>query len=790
MLRLLAVYLGTAAASLWAARRWVSPVRAGVCLFLALAPFLLVGKALLTAGVYAPIDIPYLAPPLAALAPRMGTQVTRTPILADVVLQEVPWRKAVREAVKHGRLPLWNRFVLAGEPLLAVQQPVVLHPATWIGMLLPLAHAWTFEMALRHFLALLCAYLFLRDLSCGELPSLIGAAGWAFSDYLVFFSGYPLSAAAAPFPLLLLGLRRLVRDADRRAAILTTIALLLIVTAGHPESLLHAVAGGGIFFLFELAFAGRGNRRRPLLLALFCGAATLGLCAVLLLPFAEALPQTWEHLFRTSYFAHARKSWPISESARHLLLNIAPYAFGVSGRGDVAEGFAEPAAYAGSLLWPLAAVGLFSAKREKWPFLVFALLGICAGARVAGVADTLGALPLFDIGINERMVFLGTFGLSALAVLGASELAEQRGMTLALGAAVAASLLIVIISLRRQPEISRLAMPADYFRNRILLQTVPLLLAAVVWLPLRRRRFPRGLALASPLLLLLTQRALEAKDFYPTYPSSAFYPPLRSVERVPRNAPQRMAAVGWTLVPNTAALYELEDVRGYEAMTFRPLFETFPLWCVHQPVSFNRVDDPTRPFLAFLNVRYVFAPSGFPPPAGWTVLHRGEEGLLLENPSALPRAFVPRFHRAEPDASHRLRLLTSIQDFARYGIVAESSSPAAPSPSWVSNGQASVRISSYLPERVTFEIQAHEPALVGTSVTAWSGWKLAIDGFPVKPLLYNHAFVGFRVPAGRHTAVLRYWPDGFTTGLAVSGLTAIACLFLVIRSWRNGARPS
>ncbi len=96
-------------------------------------------------------------------------------MLSDVVLQEIPWRKAVREAVKNGRLPLWNRSVLAGEPLLAVQQPAFLHPATWIGFLLPLAQAWTFEMALRYFLALLCGYLFLRDLACGQIAALLGA---------------------------------------------------------------------------------------------------------------------------------------------------------------------------------------------------------------------------------------------------------------------------------------------------------------------------------------------------------------------------------------------------------------------------------------------------------------------------------------------------------------------------------------------------------------------------------------------------------------------------------------
>ena len=53
----------------------------------------------------------------------------------------LPWRAAVRGEVFAGRLPLWNPYVLGGSPLLAVQQPAVLHPGTWVGFLLPLAQA-------------------------------------------------------------------------------------------------------------------------------------------------------------------------------------------------------------------------------------------------------------------------------------------------------------------------------------------------------------------------------------------------------------------------------------------------------------------------------------------------------------------------------------------------------------------------------------------------------------------------------------------------------------------------
>jgi membrane protein YfhO len=781
ILRLLAVYFGAVAAVLVLAHRFVAPIRPRAGVFLSLGPFLLVGKALLTAGVYAPIDIPYQAEPLASMGPEVGVTSTRNPALGDVVYQEIPWRKAVREAVKNGRLPLWNRFVLAGEPLLAVQQPAVFHPATWLGFLLPLAQAWTLEMALRYFLALVSAYLFLRDLRCGELAALFGAAGWAFCDYLVFFAGYPLTPAAAPFPLLLLGLRRLVTEGSRRAVALTVVALLLILTSGHPETLLHCFAGAGIYFLFELAWAGKGRRLRPFRLSLLAGILTLGLGAVLLLPLVEALPHTAERYIRTNFYAHARRSAALKDSIRRVTPDFLPFYYGFSGKGLAMEGYNEPGSYAGSVILPFAALGLFSRRREKWPILVVGLLGIAVGARLRGVMDAICALPGFDIGINERMVFLGTFATAALAALGMERLREEGGARVLVAATLACLGLLVFLYFHAQPHLHLLQMPQGYFLHRTLVFGIPLVLGAVVWLALRGPRRETGFAVAA-ILLLLAQRRLEEGDFYPTYPNRAFYPPQRALDAIPRNAPFRMTAVGYTFIPNIAALYEVEDVRGYEAMTFRRLFDTSFLWCVPQPVWYNRIDDPTRPFLSFLNVRYFLLPPGHPPPPEWKVLFSGAEGQLVENPRVLPRAFVPRSLKYATDGAETLKLLEGVREFAGTGIVEESRPPEAADGGEI-NGHATVEIVSYEPQRMMLDISAAQPSLVATSVTAWPGWKLTIDDAPAKLVGYNYAFLAFRVAAGRHTAVLRYMPDGFLDG---SGITVVTLAVAIVLAWRTG----
>jgi len=775
VLRLLAVYFGAAGGTLLLARRFVSPIRWTAAAFLLLGPFLLMGRALCTAGVYAPLDIAYNDYPLAALRETSGIGPGHNPTLSDVAYQEIPWRKAAREAIKTGRLPLWNRFLLAGEPLLATQQPQLFHPTTWAGLLLPLSSAWTFEMAFRCFLALLSAYLYLREIGCAGLPSLLGASGWAFCDYLVFYAGYPLSTAAAPFPLLLLGLARLARDADRRALGVTVAALLLITTAGHPETLLHAVAAGGVFFLFDLAAAPRKRRWRSLRLAAAAGILTLGLSAVFLLPFLENAPWTAEFHHRRTWFAAARRSVPIGQALERSSIDLVPYSVGEFGRGRFDPNVIDPASYAGSLLLPLALLGFASKRREKWPLALTGAVGVAAWAKLPGFADALAKIPVFHMALNERLAFAAAFATAGLAALGADLLVREprRFRAFAISAA-AGALVLLLLNLRLLPRLETIGMTTARLREHALIQLVPIA-AAVILLGVTAVRRRGRVAAACLLAILLAERRLEAGSIYPTYPASAFYPPIPLFDRIPRTEPWRFAAIGYALVPNASALYELEDVRGYEAMTFAPLVQTFPLWCISQPVWYNRVDDPTPPFVSFLNVRYVFVPPGGGIPPGWRVLGEDTTGRLIENPAVLPRAFVPRRFVTDREPWRQMEHLKAIRDFAEAGVVEGPDEPLR------GNGAASVEIVRYSAERLELEIDAKEKALVGTSVTRWPGWRLTVDGREKPLLVYNWAFLAFEAPPGRHRAVLRYAPRSFWLGAAISAVSLLAAAALLVR---------
>jgi len=773
-LRTVTTYAAAAALLIVAARRLLAPVRLRAALLLGAAPLLFTGHAMVTGGVYAPVDILYNTQPFGAHRAELGIPPDRTPLLVDVATQMLPWAAAVRRDLFEGRAPLWNPYSLAGEPLLGVQQAGALHPIAIASLALPFPQAVTFAAALRILAALLFAYLYLREICCGEAAALLGALGWAFGDWMTFYLGYPEHPAAAALPLLLLGLRRITRDPGPRPAAIAAVALFFAAASGHPETLLHVAAVGGAYFVFELYRTPAGRRTRPVLTAVAAGAFAAGLAAIVLLPFLELLPHTFEHALRRSWYAHKPRALPVAGLARRLAPHAVPIAAGASGHGAMAADSGLPAAYGGAILLPLAFTGLFARRRERW---FFAAVGVLALAVAAGTpaADLLAKIPGFDIAINERLTFVAAFSLCVLAAFGADRLTAGEGAPAFLASSAASLALVAWIASRNGATWSALATPPQYVRERLLLELAPLALGILLFASLPRRLRP--VAPAALAGILAVSRTLEAAQTYPTLPASAFYPAFGILDRIPRGEPYRVAGIGNALVPNVSAVYGIEDVRAYEAMTLSRLRDTFPLCCVPQGVWFNRVDDATRPFLSFLNVRWLLTELPVPAPEGWRVVAEQDGLRLFENARPIPRAFAPQRVRRVADPALAMEALRGISNFAERGVVEEATAA-----DWSENGPATVTIASYTRVGMELGIEAAAETVIATSIPASPGWRADMDGRRLPLVVYNHAFVAFRVSPGRHRVRVRYAPDSFRAGAAISLATLVACSVIAWRS--------
>jgi hypothetical protein len=697
----LALYLLIAILLLFLWSRFVQRLSIAVSIALLLLPLLFTGRALFTNRILTPVDLMYEAPPLKGHGGDHGIDEPYNRALSDLQFQILPWQQVVRESIARGDWPLWNPHILCGDILAAAAQPAVYDPVQWIGMLLPLPDAFGFGVTLTLFLAALFTFAFARALSFSEPAALVSAAGFTFCGMLAFFVGWPLGRAWAYLPLVLFAVRQLTERATLQATVLLTTGFVLVIVAGHPESVLHIVFVGALYGAYET------RRVKSIAMACIAGAIALLLTAVMLLPFAEAVTQTLESSIRTELYATAsyeQLARPEVRQQRMLRTFV----------GD--DGGSDPlSARVGPVILFLAVVGIVAGRRDRaaWFFAGLALVCMLATFGSWPVAHLLHAIPLFDIAINERLAFAAAFSLAILAGFGVNAI--------------------------------------------------------------RRRELAIGF-----LLLVLVQRTAEEGRLYPVLSRDAFFPPVPLFTQMEPGA--RIVGLGFALPPNIAGMYGLQDARGYEAMTFRRLADTYPLWSVFQTAWFNRVDDLSRPFLSYLNVRYAI--SEWDAPEGWRVIAQDRGTRLLENERVLPRAFVPASIRFHKDPKVILDEMTRAANFHETAWIEMSSYP----PQYAPNGPGRLTVRR---RRADFEIDAvmENAGWVVISETAWKGWRAYIDGNRVATHYANHAFLGVHVPAGTHRLRLTYYPESFVLGRTISVTTLVLCIVSGIwLAWRRRPR--
>ncbi|HEX3070388.1 MAG TPA: YfhO family protein [Thermoanaerobaculia bacterium] len=768
------LYLLSAAGALVLVRRFMALSRP-VAAVLILLPLCLTGRALVTGGVYAPIDLAYHFDPLASMATKVGIDRIANPLPSDVTVQFLPWNAGLRWAITHGQWPLWNPFELGGNVLAAAAQSAPFHPITLLGLLLPMPGALGFMASMTYFLAALGMFLFLRNLALRSLPSLFGAAGWMLSTYVITYTHTAHGNAIALLPLVMLGARMVARNPGVRAAAMLAGALILLTLCGHPETSLHIIALSAAY----LIFCARGRWGLVIVSGLGAGIAALLLTAFFLLPMIDAIPQTREYQHRRSGAEATIASW---RTVAHVLtLDVIPFADGTPGieetRHDVSVRHRSlGTAYCGAMMLAPALLALVRARtREKYFFLAVILFGLLMGAEAPGVTNVFADLPVFSLAINARMISFAAFGICVLGPIGLQlSLAARRSLAwMFLGVALTITIAVVIIAVEG-------TLTPDFIRANAIREVVPLLLAFAL---LRAFTVPRAV-LAGLLALLLLQRVMEIGGFIPTVDRRAFFPPIAGFEQLSRNGePYRVVAQGPLFAPDISALYGLEDVRGYQAMTFARLAETFPLWSIPQPVWSNRVDDLTAPMLSLMNVRYALALPETVPTPGWRLVGKYPGYQLLENSAALPRAFIPRLiHSGASDVIAGMR---ACRDFASEGWIETTGAPAS-----AANGEGTVAVRA-LGSRVTLHASMRSPGWIVISETAWRGWAATMGHQRLKVHFADRAFLGIYVPAGEHDIELSYRPKAVTTGAIISVVSALAMVVLWgvrRRVWGVGAK--
>jgi uncharacterized membrane protein YfhO len=97
---------------------------------------------------------------------------------------------------------------------------------------------------------------------------------------------------------------------------------------------------------------------------------------------------------------------------------------------------------------------------------------------------------------------------------------------------------------------------------------------------------------------------------------------------------------------------------------------------------------------------------------------------------------------------------------------------------------ADLRVLEYRENSYKIRYSSASDTLVRVSVPYAPGWKARVDGIGVAVTPADYAFLGVTVPAGEHDLTLEFGPNYALAGGALSGITALALIFLRFRRSR------
>ncbi len=736
----------------------------------ALAPEL---PALERGMVYGPLDtnvgsLPW-ADAEAAAQPKVGR-------LNDVTLQFVPWQETARRAMLAGRWPLFDPFAGAGQPLLGNGQSAPFSLVSWLALPFEAPRAQVVRGFVKLLLALLGAFAAARFLGASAPFATLAAIAYAGGGSISMWKLFPHAEVMALWPFAFLASERLLAGETGRAPrVLLIGALACMGVAGHPETLLAAVAVLGARWTQWWIGQPRATRalRRPGR-AMLCGVLAAGLSLPATLPLLERVLESEKFAAAGGAAGEDEPPRAAAGALATALTQLIPGVFGAPQRqdevgpvqlhlmGEGAEGLVVWMLAVGA--WPLLTRG------SAWRFLAGVVVVAGLALTFPGPAHWLLARCGLGALAPRYLAYLGGFGVALLAARGAQRLwtsdAGGRGAVVAAGGAIAVAVLAVPLARAlRLPAAPELLARWSGDATRTTLITAAAVAGAALAIALRRR-IPSSSWLLSVAIALPLLRAFAG--YTPTVGATTAYPPLAPVRAVrTATGPFRILGTRGVFFANNAAEYGLQDVRIHDP--------TAPGWYLDWLEELLDVDrsrykkqylqprSEHLPALRLLGVRFLFAgPADLGPP--W--LDRGRFGRtrLWELPGEVRWAFFPsRVSYVDTPAAARAALRATLRDggdaAAQAAIEARGAAPVASS-------QDAPRVEGIDVDgdRLRVRVALARDAWLVVSQAAVAGWRATGDGRALEVRRAYGALLAVRVPAGTRVVRLRYLPGSFVVG--------------------------
>jgi hypothetical protein len=702
----------------------------------------------------------------------------------DMIPMGYMMRKVVAEYWKsHGSLPLWDRYIIGGIPVVDAMHGDLFYPTTVFYFLMPLHKALGYKIVLHIWLAGLTMYLLVRTLGLRRQSALVAGIAYMAAPYIVSltYAGHDAKIfVTALFPLSVALLERFLWRTQFRYAVLLGGSVGLLFLTSHPQMAYFASWGLLIYFVFNIPRLARAGRL-PRGIALLAVSVVLALC----LGSIQFLPP---YFYTTNFsprtggvtFEYAA-SWSLHPE--EVVSLMYPHFVGYSTRdGDTYWGrnlFKLNSESPGPLVLLLAIGGilLFRLRRETapWLFLFFFCPIYALGAhtpvfelifRLVPGAKFLRAVSVIMFMFSCTVCVLAAYFVDAF-LSGAVDKVKKNIATALFFVAVVGGFLMTVF---RESFFGFWAKSiyGDLAGEKLIIfknsartwDWGALALVAVAGMGLylmtgahREKRH------GWPLAALLAAGVLVTSLIY----STAFVGVIGLEEWVrPDPMVERMATDGtrFRVFPNIGSnfydrnylpVFGLETVNGfYDNRIARYEFLT----------GRGSVNLQHPNIMNMLNVKYLVLRGRYEIPH--LVLERDlGEVALYRNENALPRAYLVHDAVVAESDTAALELLEDPEfDPSRSIILHEGRELAVEKPA----GDEQVRIAVYEPNKVVVRVKAAAPGYLFFGENYLPYWKASIRGEQVPLLRCNISMRAVHVEAGDHMIEMKYCSPWYRIG--------------------------
>jgi hypothetical protein len=490
------------------------------------------------------------------------------------------------------------------------------------------------------------------------------------------------------------------------------------------------------------------------------------------------------------------------------------------GEGNLPESAA--AAYAGVVAALVAAPLAWCSRRHRslnWFWLGLVVFSLSWCLNLPGFVQLL-RLPGLNMLSYNRLVFAASFAILAMAATGLEAL--RRGecrwrsslwLPAALLAGLAAwSVYRVAVSpgpmfaefernIRAGNQFLSVNSLEDLRRVRAWLSAHDGAAAAwcaaglIAWLAIRFRIVEQRLLAPALGAVLVGELLWFSHDRNTQSDPALYFPEIPALREMAGATPGRFMGNN-CLPPDLAQAVGLADVRGYDAVdpgrwvlllkssggiNSSELDYATTQWLLPNGRITETNTVQLSPILDLLGVRYVVS-RGSPPP-GVRPAFRSPDYWIMENPSALPRVFVPKRVEVAPSENERLRKLSQVEFNPREVAYVEApvDLPA--------ECRGAAEITTETPARIVVAARMETAGLLVLADRWDKGWRANVDGRPAPILVTDQAVRGVVLPPGPTTIEFRYQSASVKWGFLLAGAAGLilAC-WLGVSAWGRSKR--